>query len=578
MNKNSSSQRIEETPQTSLNHVLLTRKEPLTQDPSTLTDTNNLGSVLSNQWNNTEAEKIHRETWAVMNNIGSVPSNQGEHAEAEKIHRETLALREKVSGMDHALRRFIASFAPSRSDFTSEDSTIHSEDGITSDVSSAETKVGFTDDVLPKNEVASNDSTLKSIEHLRTQSLPCGAASYSTPGLSNIIDRTTVRRCADQCDCACHNHYRFCSPSILERLYGRLSMEYSGVRLFQHDKCDRPTCVGQSSTSLTYCFPLWLIARAVHMDVVSGKRRGTTISIRFSKRMSEEFGNDNGLFHYARIGDTNSIQTLFAKGIASPFSQTTSGETALHFAYAFRHLDLCRLLLDWGADYAIKDDIHRTPLHFAAYTALDNLNLPTAQISTTVKKLLDGSDVVESPELLRIREVIMDLAKFHATVEGQIQGRMDHINLGSKDMLDNDVRRALLLAASSCENTSSSSTHVPFLKVSELGGVVRDLVQRAYLDTVSALALAVTSYRTSQSRATSRASIGWTKSFGTPIGPMFNFICFILSLISVPFLESLEIGAYVVKHSLQCEKPLELGFRRVRWTCVSSALSNSRKF
>ncbi|EPE30559.1 Ankyrin repeat-containing protein [Glarea lozoyensis ATCC 20868] len=60
--------------------------------------------------------------------------------------------------------------------------------------------------------------------------------------------------------------------------------------------------------------------------------------------------DNSAIFHFTKNGDITSIQGLFKDRLASPFDTNSKGLTPLFFAAQFGHVEICKLLIDEGAD------------------------------------------------------------------------------------------------------------------------------------------------------------------------------------------------------------------------------------
>ena len=70
------------------------------------------------------------------------------------------------------------------------------------------------------------------------------------------------------------------------------------------------------------------------------------------------------LFNACRRGLTSLIKELLLEGV-DPNSVDMAGQTALHIACLYNHIDIVRELLSYGVDINIKDKMGRTPLFCA---------------------------------------------------------------------------------------------------------------------------------------------------------------------------------------------------------------------
>lgn len=77
---------------------------------------------------------------------------------------------------------------------------------------------------------------------------------------------TTLRQtCPPNCRCQCHRTSYARTPEWLSSVMGSLFVQYKGLPILGINKCDAPLCksASESSIQLQWCFPRWLVARAV---------------------------------------------------------------------------------------------------------------------------------------------------------------------------------------------------------------------------------------------------------------------------------------------------------------------------
>jgi ankyrin repeat protein len=81
----------------------------------------------------------------------------------------------------------------------------------------------------------------------------------------------------------------------------------------------------------------------------------------------EELDFEKGLWGAARDGDIVTLQKLLGRG-RNPSQKDASGYTPLHYAARAGHTNICKLLLEKGADVnAVTESGRSTPLHRAAF-------------------------------------------------------------------------------------------------------------------------------------------------------------------------------------------------------------------
>lgn len=77
---------------------------------------------------------------------------------------------------------------------------------------------------------------------------------------------TTLRQtCPPNCRCQCHRTSYARTPEWLSSVMGSLFVQYKSLPMLGIKKCDTPLCksASQSSIQLQWCFPRWLVTRAL---------------------------------------------------------------------------------------------------------------------------------------------------------------------------------------------------------------------------------------------------------------------------------------------------------------------------
>ena len=129
---------------------------------------------------------------------------------------------------------------------------------------------------------------------------------------------TTLSRwqCTPNCICNCHRQGHMRSPHFLDKLFGTLFAGYNGIPYLTL-ACDSKSCQQRSSPGImiTYCFPVWLLARALLLFMRLSSARGPELIIRVPRILS----NSSVVFNMARKGNSIGMKDLLQRGLASPF-------------------------------------------------------------------------------------------------------------------------------------------------------------------------------------------------------------------------------------------------------------------
>jgi len=202
---------------------------------------------------------------------------------------------------------------------------------------------------------ASPTPQVEVISTVGEKSLCLGGASSTSTGTFTIFHADDP--CAD-CKCACHSQWAIATPKSYSALAGIASLRSVG-RFFHPQQCDSIECRRPSYAiiSATYCMPHWLATRALLLTVV----KGPVFSISLS--LARIVPADSELFRCIQSGDCVRIQQLFERREASPSDMVNSRYGtlgALLFALNCNRIDVCSLLMSWGADPFAENDTSLT--------------------------------------------------------------------------------------------------------------------------------------------------------------------------------------------------------------------------
>ena len=134
--------------------------------------------------------------------------------------------------------------------------------------------------------------------------------------------------CTPWCSCACHRKGCLNTPQILQRVLGTLFIGYSGFPMLT-EPCDQHGCHLRASptSSITYFFPPWFLARAVSLVLSYTPLAGPVATLKTQRAVS----GDADVFNFAKLGEVEKLKNLFESGLASPHDvHFESGVTPLH--------------------------------------------------------------------------------------------------------------------------------------------------------------------------------------------------------------------------------------------------------
>ena len=204
---------------------------------------------------------------------------------------------------------------------------------------------------------------------LRKRKRPCGTSVGDVDEKSKTADTENVdfdvddveSKCNTACSCICHRPSKLGSPALLESIFGAIHVGLTGA-LTSRTACTERLCKRQNyrTARFVYRFPSWMLARAISFSY------STRSSMQIVLRVPRIISDDAPILRFAALGDLASIRTLMSRGLASPADVGVSyGLTALHIAFAKKHIQLCRFLVQHGADPYYETNLRRAVIDIA---------------------------------------------------------------------------------------------------------------------------------------------------------------------------------------------------------------------
>ena len=128
--------------------------------------------------------------------------------------------------------------------------------------------------------------------------------------------RQAHQTCQSSCICSCHVVSNKQSPSLLDRMLGKMFIAYSGLP-FLGTKCDSETCArGQIPTAnVEYWFPLGLCwSQIVRFHIAYDSNTGPSLQLSTLRQVPDS----SQCVSFALNGNIDGLKNLFRHGLASP--------------------------------------------------------------------------------------------------------------------------------------------------------------------------------------------------------------------------------------------------------------------
>jgi len=241
-------------------------------------------------------------------------------------------------------------------------------------------------------------------------------------------------KCDTACSCICHRPSKVDSPALLESIFGTIHVGVTGA-LTSRTPCTERLCKRQKhrTAHFVYRFPTWMLARAITLSY------STRSSMQIVLRAPRIISDDAPILRFAAVGDLASIRSLMSRGLGSPADVGTSyGLTALHIAFAKKHIELCRFLVQHGADPYYETNLRRAVIDIVRDERI-NGKMSDEQ-KDQLDYVFDELDDYESFHLSPLHKTIVGLSRI--SLEMQLSTSTQYI-----DMPDSLGRTALSAAA-----------------------------------------------------------------------------------------------------------------------------------
>ncbi|KAL9032842.1 MAG: hypothetical protein Q9180_006276 [Flavoplaca navasiana] len=211
--------------------------------------------------------------------------------------------------------------------------------------------------------------------------------------------------CSSECKCWCHMQQNVQALSSLGTILGRLFLAYTGSSILRKP-CNLSLCREQNARSirLTYFFPQWFLNSVVSTTFSTTRLGAPSLNLKVRKIVPDT----NRLFTLCMTGGVNGIQQMFADRDASPDDiHHRGGWTPLHFAADHGCVEVCKLLLDSGADAAWEDNTGLSPAQVAWRNILQLRGPP--QAAEACSRLFSNEDYLQTRRFNRLHKLVIEL-------------------------------------------------------------------------------------------------------------------------------------------------------------------------
>lgn len=90
--------------------------------------------------------------------------------------------------------------------------------------------------------------------------------------------------CRPLCSCRCHEQIQFSTSSSWRRSLGRMIIRFSGLPMTGSNPCTNQDCRrNYPQIHVTYCFPVWLILRQLHLFSIWRAMQGPSATLKLPR-------------------------------------------------------------------------------------------------------------------------------------------------------------------------------------------------------------------------------------------------------------------------------------------------------
>lgn len=161
---------------------------------------------------------------------------------------------------------------------------------------------------------------------------PASRASKAHDSQAVSMRVSQYAACRPGCQCACHRPSRASTPGLLDRVIGRVFMNYAGLPL-RGRECDTNSCEKAQSLAISfeYWFPMSVLwSQIVQLKVAYQPNVGPQFELRSLRRVPDSAQCIN----FALNGNIEGLKGLFRRGLASPRDvSNTRGYSVLRVSF-----------------------------------------------------------------------------------------------------------------------------------------------------------------------------------------------------------------------------------------------------
>lgn len=244
-------------------------------------------------------------------------------------------------------------------------------------------------------------------------------------------------KCTVDCTCGCHSVRSYRTPQYLDYFLGTVFLGYVG-RPRPQGLCDSKQCRKKRTATIfvTYLFPVWFLARTFQLAI----RPTASGHLGWTLGLGHVIPFESEIFTFARTGNIKAMKKLFAQRKGSVLDiDAIWRRTPLQIAADYLQIEMCKFLLNEGADPIYEDTLH---LNSSDYAWSGVLRSPANKnIGYQMEAVLPAEDFLEKSEMKLIHQTTLGLNLL------QLDGLLAGYTLAQLNEVDSLGRTALVWSA-----------------------------------------------------------------------------------------------------------------------------------